>query len=175
MTYTNADKLLADMPPLDQDATDVESLVLLLTVIHHARPATIVEAGTYLGHFAVAAARLMPESQIWTADKIRPDLPDLPNLHFVEGDFEHDLLRPNFTSDTIGFAYIDSGSRRDNLNYESAVRRRHWLAARPYICPGGMMAIHDINTTDWHGGLDTIAECAFRSHGGSGVGFWQAR
>ncbi|NIW93484.1 MAG: hypothetical protein GWN20_11520, partial [Phycisphaerae bacterium] len=121
----NAKVLLAGLEPLDITATDVESLLQLYNLLFYTSPYVIVEAGTYKGHFSVAAARLLPKCHVFTADIDRfCELPDLPNLTFYHGDFADMMEEFNITHD---FAFIDSGPATvEGFKNPNHVRLKHW-------------------------------------------------
>jgi len=160
--------LFAGLPPLDAIATDVQSLSVLFSLVAHTCPSSIIEAGTYQGHFAVGAARLLPETHIHTFDPTdfgwNKSL--MPNVTFHQQDFD-------YIPEPCDFMFIDSGPPFER-EFEHDVRLRHWRFARAHIMPGGIIACHDTNTTDWTGAFTIIKESDIRLRGGRGLTLWQA-
>lgn len=157
--------LLDGLPALDQTATDTESLLMLFALLEYEQPERVVEAGTYQGHFAVAAARMLPETHVLTFDITEHwQMPDMDNLEFVQGDFGEGC--------PVGFdfAFIDSGPPPYGENPD--VRWRHWNIAKDLAAPGALLVCHDTNDLRWTGGPEIAAECMLLT-GGRGLGLWR--
>lgn len=161
-------ELLAGLPELGRTAheTDIESLQMLWVLLHYERPARIVEAGTYQGHFSVAAARLLPDSHVLTFDVTQHfELPHLPNLEIVRGDFGEGC------PEGFDFAFVDSGPVPFRAP-DHDLRYRHWRIAQERALPGALLVCHDTNDTRWSGGPAIAAECLCLT-GGRGLGLWR--
>lgn len=159
--------LLDRTPEMDGSATEVETLNLLFDLLWVFRPRVIIEAGTYQGHFTVGAARLLPESRIYTFDPVLhgkwPD--EHENIIFCKHDF-------NYIPEPFQFAFIDSGPPFSGP-WEDGVRWRHWQLACANIDPMGVVACHDTNHTDWEGRDAIVAQSQIRWTEGQGLAAWQ--
>ena len=156
------------MIPLDNLATDLETLRFLANLVAYQQPKVTVEAGTYKGHFAVLAGRVVPQSKIHTADtsdygwqEFKP-----PNVIFYLQDFSEMLV--GLPKQSIDFAFIDSGPPFAQ-EWENHVRYRHYQDVMPYMAPGGLIVSHDMNSTDWHGAGKIIKQSSLRLTGGRGI------
>ena len=160
--------LLNGLPPLDDTATDRKSLAFLFALLSYMRPSVILEAGTYQGHFAVGAGRVLPESRIHTFDPTDYGWNQrlAPNVRFHQQDF-------NYIPEPFTFAFIDSGPPFPD-EPELTIRSRHWRFACDNITPGGIVACHDTNATDWCGVSTIFEESHIRLTGGRGLTLWQA-
>lgn len=175
---------MQDLPAWDAESTEVETIDFLLALLLYFRPAVIVEAGTYRGHFAVPAARVAAHwgGCVWTWDpmyyKWLEGLKSCPrNLVYIQDDFVLDgLPQPDF-------CFIDSGRARHinpdgttasafvhPLSHDIGIRERHVAEARQYHVLNTVIAIHDMNTAaDWRGGIEIASHC-FRFMVGRGLG-----
>jgi predicted O-methyltransferase YrrM len=164
----NATNLIAGLLPLDDEATDAPSLLMLYTLVGYLQPKHIVEAGTYLAHFAVGAARVMPRSCVETWDIIdhQWDKTLASNVVFHHADFN--------PPSGFDFALVDSGPAFDgsHLYIDDTVRIRHWRLACERVSPGGVVVCHDTNTTDWVGAADINAQ-GTQLTGGRGLTLWR--
>jgi len=160
--------MLENLPPLDSIATDPETLEFLQALVIYQHPTLIVEAGTYLGHFAILAARGVPDAIVYTADTCPYEWPQFmePNIRFYLGDFTEML--PVLAPGTVDFAFIDSGPPFKDA-WENDVRLRHYEAVKPYMKAGGLIVSHDMNATDWSGAETIRAEAGLRLVGGRGI------
>ena len=161
--------LFAGLDDLDGHATDPETFALLFEVLTYVRPHVIVEAGTYRGHFAFGAARLLPEARVFSSDIVKADCgrPATPaNLTLFVGDFEAMLATLTEAPD---FAFVDSGG-----GDEEGVRLRHWRAAQAGVRVGGLVACHDTLADGWMGGRE-IGGQGVRLQGGRGLTLWQRK
>lgn len=166
--------LLAGLEPLDTVATDKESLNFLFGLLNYIKPKVIVEAGTYKGHFAVGAARLLPDSHIYTADiNVHADLPELPNLTFYRGDFVDMLNEYQLGFD---FAFIDSGPPPNVFEDPDirTIRSQHWEVAKKLAHVYGLLVCHDMVQNSWHGGIEIAGE-SVRLWGGCGLSLWEKK
>lgn len=172
---SNGGHLIEGLPLLDTTATDLESLTVLWTLVQYLQPEIVVEAGTYKGHFAIPIARMLAvRGHVYTADPVRVDLPDLPNLTYVQDDFDVMLAQRPDIKGRVDFAFIDSGPPVPTA--EVNVRYRHWTTCKDWLRPGGIMACHDTNTaSQWGRGLDIVGEGHLRLIGGRGLVLWQKR
>ena len=156
------------MIPLDNLATDLETLRVLAALVAYQQPKVIAEAGTYQGHFAILASKASPESQVHTADPIdygwQQDRP--PTVIFHLQDFSEMLA--GLPKQSINFAFIDSGPPFVE-EWENCVRYRHYQDVMPYMAPGGLIVSHDMNSTDWHGADKIIEQSSLRLIGGRGI------
>ena len=163
--------LLDGLEPLNNIATDQESLNFLFGLLNYIKPKVIVEAGTYKGHFAVGAARMLPESRIYTADiDVHTTLPELPNLTFYQGDFVDMLNEYRLGFD---FAFIDSGPPPGG-DKTKTIRMTHWEAAKRLCHVRGILACHDMAANNWHGGPEITGE-SVRLLGGRGISLWEKK
>lgn len=175
MTHAAAASVfLEGLEPLDKIASDIETLNTLFILLGYIRPTLIVEAGTYRGHFSVGAARILPESNVWTADiKQQFEDPKLENFHFHEGDFEEMLeWIPKFD-----FGFIDSGPPwhgGEDPKPETGLRLSHWYAAWEKLEVGGLLVCHDTVRHDWLGG-DEIVAGGTTLRVGRGITFWEKK
>lgn len=174
---------VTEEPPLPSsgDATGVDTLHLLSALLILSRPSLIVEAGTFKGHFAIAAASACPSAHIWTADVARhPEWLEVAaqfglasRIHFYEGDFAA-MLSEHFQLRSVDFAYIDSGPARGHTVRDD-IRWQHYLAAKPYMCRHGIVATHDTNAAaQWRHGEDIVADASLVLCGDLGLALWQA-
>jgi predicted O-methyltransferase YrrM len=165
----NIDPALFDgLKPFDSHATDYETLGFLFALLEYVKPRVIVEAGTYRGHFAVGAARVLPDSLVFTSDiKCHETLPEPPNLAAFLGDFEAMLDAIDVAP--FDFAFIDSGPPPGG---ESGVRLRHWRIAKERAAPGAILVCHDMNALGWTGGPEIAAE-GILMPGGRGITIWR--
>ena len=158
---------MTQLPPLDDMATDLETLQFLNKFLVYVQPKIVVEAGTWKGHFSVVAAEYLPNSRVYTADIFNHDLPKIQNLFAYIGDFEEMLER---ISEPINFAYLDSGPpffEGDEL--ESGIRWRHYQAVKPLMAKGGLIVNHDMNSRDWNYAEDILADSSLYLPGGRGI------
>lgn len=160
------------LPPLDDLATDVETLTFLFCLLEYQCPSLVVEAGTWRGHFSLMAAYLLPSSTVWTADTVDNAAEGPDNFKFFLGDFEKMLER--LEPKSIGFAFIDSGPPFEG-DWEDTIRWRHYQAVKPYMSPGGLIVSHDMNNCDWQHADDIIAEANIRLKGGRGITIYQVK
>lgn len=161
--------LFEGLEPLDSCATDAASLGILFALIEYMKPRVVVEAGTYRGHFAVGAARILRGSRVFTADIVRHEtLPTLPNLVSFRGDFVQML---DAEVQEFDFAFVDSGPPPGS---DPSIRLQHWRAAQARIDVGGIVVCHDTNALDWHG-AEEIIESGVRLVGGRGLTIWQRK
>jgi len=155
--------LMSAMPDWDTEATEVETVDFLLALIAYTHPKCIVEAGTYLGHFAIPAARLASRwgGVVHTWDPVdygwrsQTELPE--NLHYHQTNYLLAGLQPDF-------AFIDSGRPRDTGDrdiysddgkVDHAVRLRHIEHTLEHHVPNTLIAVHDMNDAeDWSGGKE---------------------
>jgi hypothetical protein len=114
----------------------------------------------------VGAARLLPDSHVHTFDPIDHGWNKglVPNVTFYQRDF--DTIPAPFD-----FAFVDSGPPFPDF-WDHDVRWRHWQFACEHIQPGGIVACHDTNATDWRHATDIIAQ-GFRLTGGRGLVIWR--
>ena len=166
--------LFAGLPTLDSTATDEASFQFLFGLLQKHRPQSIIEAGTYQGHFAVGAARLLPHTFVITFDPIDHGWTKnlVPNMQFLRHDF-------NFIPTAFDFAFIDSGPpfpgspTPQQPAWEHDIRWRHWRLACDAVLPGGFVACHDTNATDWQHAKEIRAQCQMHFAGGRGVSVWE--
>jgi len=151
--------------PLDDTATDKETLLVLYHLLNYLRPKVVVEAGTWLGHFSVVASEILPDSKIYTADTFEAGVVGPPNMQFYHGDFEAMLQT---ISEPIDFAFIDSGPPFVQ-EWEHDVRWRHYSAVKPYMAKGGLIVSHDMNSRDWNYAEEILAESSLYLPGGRGI------
>ena len=159
------DELIVGLSPPDDTATDMLTLGMLYQLLIYLQPKIIVEAGTWKGHFSVPAARLLPNSTIYTADTYRHGLPHINNLHFFHGDFEIMLKDLN---PMVDFAFIDSGPPFVG-EHERIIRWRHYEAVKPYMNKSGLIVSHDMNNRDWPHAEDILADSSLYLPGGRGI------
>lgn len=153
--------LLKIAGPNDDESVDQFSLQLFVPLLIAAPTATVVEAGTYKGLFAIAMAKLFGEQRhIYTADPIdhiaqRENVSQFSDIiTLYQGDFV-DMLEELDLRD-IGFAFIDSGPPTVGMR-EGAMRLRHYEAVKPRMAPGGFIAVHDTART-WNADDDYVRE-----------------
>jgi hypothetical protein len=162
--------MLTDLKPLNDVATDEESLRYLFALLEFVRPRVIVEAGTYRGHFACGAARIVPGAHIHTFDPIDHGWPRTdPNITYHQRDFD-------FVPEPFDFAFVDSGPPFvEGTEWEHTMRWRHWKFACESILPGGIVVCHDTGTTDWQHATDIIAMSGLHLQAGRGLTIYQRK
>ena len=171
--YTAEDLFAANKINVEETRTDQASLDFLFDLIAFKKPKVIAEAGTFRGDFAISAARLARSwgGTVFTYDIIDYDAPiaDEPNLVFGCCDFEY-MRDLNLGLD---FAFIDSGPPVITFPQEHELRLRHYNVAKDLLNPGGIIAVHDTNSTDWAGRDEIVGESSLRFLHGEGLSIWQ--
>lgn len=146
-TYHMVPRLTTEM------GTDPATIDLLAMLINFLEPETVVEAGTYFGHFAMTAAVILQalgRGTVYTADvtdhskefRLSERYGALwqTRITFWHGDYAK--MIPQIPG-SIDFAFIDASAVA-----EPGMRRRHFEATWPRMAPGGIIAIHD-TANEW--------------------------
>jgi predicted O-methyltransferase YrrM len=131
----------------DLEASAPANIDLACMLIAFQEPKVVVEAGTFRGHFAFAAANILRQIEsgmVYTADPVdgtselltQPMAQRLlPYLHVHRGDFL-DMLAD--VPDPIDFAYIDASSKEN-----PHMRWEHARAVHARMRPGGLILVDD--------------------------------
>ena len=154
------------LPEWDAEGTDQETIYFLASLLNFEQPEVVVEAGTYRGHFAIMAATVLPNSRVFTSDPVDWGLPQMGNLFYFQTDFEEMLsgLKPR----SVDFAFIDSGCP-PGQTLDKSVRWRHYQAVKPYMAKDGIIAVHDMNATDWYNAGKILADSDLYLQAGRGL------
>ena len=153
--------------------TDAWTIAFLRALVLYVQPKVIAEAGTYKGYFPLSIAKAAKEwgGTILTYDVVDhgANFDDHPNVVFGLYDFGHieQLGVP------IDFAFIDSGPPTILEPREHELRLRHYNIAKRMLTPGGIIAVHDTNSTDWTGRDEIVAEASMVFTHGEGLSLWQ--
>ena len=173
------------LAPCDGTAGDQDSLTFLGALIQMAQPRVVLEAGTYRGHFALLAGRLVQRwgGYVFTADPIEHNWIHLiaanalqDTVEFVQDDFVKVGERLTAPAD---FAFIDSGPPflggpgPTDPGWDHGVRFRHYELAKQWVRPGGLVLVDDVNATDWQGSLRIREEATLLFPGGRGLSLWR--
>lgn len=134
----------------------------------------IVEAGTWMGDFAEAAAKACPNAKLLTADPLKVAFLRQGNIFFYQGDFS-DMLTKHIVGSPriVDFAFIDSGPPMPTDAFEDGIRIRHFHAVLPYMRPGGIVAVHDMATRDWQGAQEIADMAGLIIHRNQGISLMQ--
>ena len=155
-----------NIPPLDEEATELETLTFLMHLLEYVNPQMIVEAGTYKGHFALIASAICPRSWIWTSDIHNWGFESQRNITYFQEDFEVMLDKCIVPPQ---FAFIDSGPARGVLVEDKAVRWRHYKAACRVMPKGSLVVVHDMIQCHWDHGEEIKQEASLYLHAGRGM------
>jgi predicted O-methyltransferase YrrM len=153
------------LPPLDDEATDLDSLKFLAALMRFEKPKVIVEAGTYRGHGALFMAMGLrsvgTDGHIWTADPIDQGVAAYISRNGLDGTITYrnqpfDEMLPDVPT-PIDFAFIDASDRRPGGDL--LMRLHHLNLVMPKMRRGGLVVVHDTGAKlgDWHG-LETILQ-----------------
>ena len=153
------------LPPLDDGATDIETLDLLAQLVRYERPARVVEAGTYRGHGALVMAAALRangiEGHVWTADPVDHGIGPYISANNLGAlltwrNVSFDEMLPEVPT-PIDFAFIDASDRRPGGDV--LMRLHHLNLVMPKMRPGGLILVHDTGAKrgDW-GGLELILQ-----------------
>lgn len=160
--------------PFDTCGADLATLEFLAALVNLAQPKVLVEAGSYCGHFALYAAKVMADwgGEVWTADPLLHDnwtaliaSNGLTNLHYVPADFG---AIPFAALGPVDFAFVDSGAPFAN-GWEDGLRLRHYELAKQVVRPGGLIVTDDTAADDWQGVQRIRAEAALVLPGARGL------
>jgi predicted O-methyltransferase YrrM len=169
---TGIDDLFVELEAFDQTGTERETIVFLLHMLDYLRPKTIIEAGTYKGHFAVPAARLAKEwggiIHTWDPTIYAADLPQVRNMVFYQEDYNLETLPAQ-----ADFAFVDSGPPQPE--FEAGMRWRHYQHTLEHMAPGGIVVTHDMNSLAWTGGPEIYADADLILKAGRGIAIKQVR
>lgn len=138
----------------DEMASDSASVDLACMLAAFIKPKVVVEAGTYIGHMALALANIVrqvePAGKVYTADVQDQGLAQrlegegqflAPYIHFHLGDFL-DMLKD--VPGLIDLAYIDASSAED-----PHLRMKHFWAVENRMREGGLILVDDTESKDW--------------------------
>jgi predicted O-methyltransferase YrrM len=138
----------------DHMASAAEAIDLIAMFVHFTNPKTVVESGTYRGHFAYAIANILrlhdQGGMVYTADPIDNftqtyNLPDAellrPYIQYHQGDFLEMLAD---VPGPIDLAYVDASSVEDPL-----LRRKHAMAVWKRLAARGLLFVDDTASKDW--------------------------
>lgn len=136
----------------DDNASHPANVDLACMLVMFMDATTIVEAGTYKGHFALAVANILRQlgaGKIYTADiadhitkcLVGDGTIVAPYIHFHRGDFLEMLTD---VPGEIDLAYIDASAFTNEH-----LRWQHALAVWPRLRPGGLILVDDTAATDW--------------------------
>ncbi len=162
-------------PPLDDTATDVETLQFLFCLIEYMKPLVIVESGTYKAHFVLFALAANPSALIFTADprqyhektvKEMAKINDLPTDNIIEfrGTFIEMLAQNPHLAGSINLAFIDSGppyGAGTVFTLDEATHKIRWQdyqAVKNYMAYNGIIISHDMNQCGWPGHREILDE-----------------
>lgn len=166
-----------EFPKWNNEATEQETIIFLIGLLAYLEPSLVVESGTYRGHFALAASITLPSSRVLTCDPVDYSVQRLSNLEYFHQDFE-DMLE-GLNERSIGFAFIDSGPipgpEPGTFLVEDEVRWRHYQAVKPYMAPGGLIVVHDMNNRDWYKADQILAEASLYLPAGRGITIKQVK
>lgn len=150
VTFSKAHTFHGVMNGTDDTASHPANIDLACMFLSFLEPEVVVEAGTYKGHFAFAAANILRQlgkGKVYTADTINfidhlwTDASTItPFIHFLHGDFL-DLLKD--VPDPIDFGYIDASTLENpHLRWE------HATAVFKRLRLGGILMVDDTEG-DW--------------------------
>lgn len=159
----------------DGIATDAPTVRFLAELCRYLNPQFIVEAGTWLGDFARAAAKACPNAKVMTADPLKVAYLPEGNIIYVQEDYEKMLERHVLQKGIIDFAFIDSGPPMATGKHEDGIRIRHYRATLPYMRNGGIIACHDLNSADWEGRDEIAADAGLLLYRAQGISLAQVR
>ena len=162
-------------PPLDDTATDPETLEFLYHLIRYLKPRVIVESGTYMGHFTLVALAASPTSFLYTADprqyytysaKEMAEQNGISTKRLVEfrGTFHEMLAEHPFLTEGVNLAFIDSGppyGDSDFVDPKEATHKIRWQdyqAVKNYMAYNGIIISHDMNACGWPGHKEILDE-----------------
>lgn len=166
-------------PPINPMASDVRSLDLICALALFVGARTVVEAGTYRGHTALALGEALShlglDSHVWTADTIEqyPEgiatqaigpLGLQKTVTFFLGDF-NDML--NTVPGEIDLAYIDASSVD-----APKLRRQHFDIVWPRMKRGGIVIVDDCSG-EWDGASEFREQATLYLPQRRGIGIFQ--
>ena len=181
--------------PLDDTATDKESLQFLYGLIQYLQPSLIIESGTYTGHFALFAQKASPGSLIYTADPRQYHEKTLTELYELNGLDTRTLIEYRGTFEEmleeyrdrlykkVRLAFVDSGPPfnldgrmylDENDETVHSIRWHDYLLAKEFVGYGGFVVVHDMNQAGWPGHIEMWKE-GIHLNGGRGVTIHQVR
>ena len=141
--------------PAHVDASEEEFLQWLTVHMIWSKPGVIVEAGTFMGHFALVAAKTAHifgfPAHVWTADVKDFGLSERiesNDLHGCITEFRGDfaaMLDTHLGVRSVDLAYIDSGPTH-GVDVVPEVRWEHLAAVMPYMKRGGLIIVDDTQT-----------------------------
>lgn len=179
-------------PPFDGEATEVDTIQFLATLVYYNKPHVIVESGTYMGHFALFCLAACPNTIIFTADprqyhemtvREMAEANGLDPSRIIEyrGTFQAMLAEyQDSLYGNIEFAFVDSGPVVDERNaycmeeVSNRLRFDDYHAVKPYMSYNGIVAVHDMNQCGWPGHQEIWDE-GVHLLGGRGITLWQRR
>ena len=138
--------------PMHADASNDQFLHWLVQYISWAQPSVVVEAGTFMGHFALVCGRsaqlLDIPLHVWTCDVSdfgaaeRATQYGLTSLVTIKTQDFAAMLEEDIGLHSVDLAYIDSGPT-DGVTTEPDLRWRHFNAVMPHMRKGGIILVDD--------------------------------
>lgn len=168
----------------DNTSIDEGTLHLLIKWLEFNSPRFVIEAGTYVGHFACVAGGVLTNLQkggrVWTFDpedfgaKAWIEKNGLTNVEYVPTGFEELPVRYPWLKGVVDLAFIDSGPdgpAPDGFNKN--MRYEHFQLAKEFLRPRGTIIVDDLDGQWEH--VEEVRDQCVVLEGGRGVGIWQKR
>lgn len=171
-------------PGLDSTSIDESSLHWLIRLLEFTAPRFVIEAGTYMGHFAIVAAGVLHNQRrggkVWTFDpqdygsRTWIEQNKLDNVDYVQAGFEELPVRYPWLMGMVDLAFVDSGPHGEAPEgFNKAMRFEHYELAKTMVRPHGLVIVDDL-MGEWEH-VETIREECVILEGGRGIGLWQKR